>query len=183
MSCCTGDLDDARLARRARRHSGGDAFGRGPFFLVLLRSAPVNLAPTRGTRGRANRASARQGATAGTAACRSCARGRRAGRDEGCAAFAAGAAEEGRSSCWISSRRSGSERGCEESQQTRLRAAYARQRLTSARFPQGTKKGSGITDNCHCRTSELLIVTAARWKPVPGGACGDPCVARIPQGG
>ncbi|MFD1560681.1 hypothetical protein ACFSHT_34420 [Paraburkholderia silviterrae] len=32
----------------------------------------------------------------------------------------------------------------------------------SARFPQGTKQGSGITDNCHCRTSELLIVTAAR---------------------
>lgn len=34
--------------------------------------------------------------------------------------------------------------------------------FTSARFPQGTKKGSGITDNCHCRTSELLIVTATR---------------------
>lgn len=53
----------------------------------------------------------------------------------------------------------------------------------SARFPQGTKKGSGITDNCHCRTSELLIVTAARaasrfglsharrkWRPTHRGA-------------
>jgi hypothetical protein len=33
--------------------------------------------------------------------------------------------------------------------------------LTSARFPQCNSQGSGITDNCHCQTSELLIVTAA----------------------
>jgi len=55
----------------------------------------------------------------------------------------------------------------EESQQTRLRdASSARYSgFKSARFPQGTKKGSGITGNCHCRTSELLIVTAARGGP------------------
>lgn len=55
----------------------------------------------------------------------------------------------------------------EESQQTRLRdASSARDSgFKSARFPQGTKKGSGITGNCHCRTSELLIVTAARGGP------------------
>ncbi|WP_322062807.1 hypothetical protein [Paraburkholderia sp. J63] len=55
----------------------------------------------------------------------------------------------------------------EESQQTRLRDANSARYsgFKSARFPQGTKKGSGITDNCHCRTSELLIVTAARGEP------------------
>ena len=42
--------------------------------------------------------------------------------------------------------------------------SIAHARLTSARFPQCNSKGSGITDNCHCQTSELLIVTAA----VPG---------------
>ena len=58
-------------------------------------------------------------------------------------------------------------RNGEESQQTQLRGANSARYsgFKSARFPQGTKKGSGITDNCHCRTSELLIVTAARGGP------------------
>jgi hypothetical protein len=39
--------------------------------------------------------------------------------------------------------------------------SFSARRLASARFPQCNSKGSGITDNCHCQTSELLIVTAA----------------------
>lgn len=47
----------------------------------------------------------------------------------------------------------------------RIQRQNGAQRLTSARFPQCKSKGSGITDNCHYQTSELLIVTAAD----PGG--------------
>jgi len=50
-----------------------------------------------------------------------------------------------------------------------IQRAYGAQWLTSARFPQCNSQGSGITDNCHCQTSELLIVTAAG-----PGACIEP---------
>ncbi len=65
----------------------------------------------------------------------------------------------------------------EESQQTRLRAEIGQhaRRLTSAGFPQGISKGSGITDNCHCRTSELLIVTAAS----EASRTAWPCATRV----